>query len=63
MAMMGGMSTPTVKQAAELLGQLSPDDVAKRIDEIRAEERALKTLLRALRARQRRQKCGDAADA
>lgn len=46
------METPTVTQAAEMLGQLSKAEVVQRIDDLHTEEKMLRVLLRMLRARE-----------
>ena len=42
----------TISDAAAMLARLSPTDVRRRLDELDAESRSLRTLLRTLRARE-----------
>ena len=42
----------TISDVAAMLARLSPTDVRRRLDELDAESRSLRTLLRTLRARE-----------
>jgi hypothetical protein len=49
-------SSPTPTDAVALVENLDPDAIAKRLDELVAEERALRVLLHSARARQQAQR-------